>query len=500
MNKIRTAISRHIRQLVLALFVLQPVLDVISYWTAELGISNTVTLALRLGVLFLLAFCGFVITGRRRVYYGTAAVLALLYLGHVLAVALTGIQPLFADFTNFIRIAQIPVATICLITFFRHDKGCFDSMMKGMTIALFLIFGVEAVSHITGTNPKTYPDGLGLLGWFTFANSQGAILCGLLPLSLGWQITRKPRNLPLLWATAVLGVLALYLFATRLAYLGIYLTLLGLIVCILIARRKDWKIAVGFVLLAAAATLLYPLSPNYHHLYADEGAQTRRQDAIQEMLKDCEQELTPLLEKQRTAPETLSGQEHARVVELLTPVYEAYTGDFVTLFGAEEAMEMYGYSTNIYDFANVRQKKLLFAERLLRDSSPLARVFGVNYSRFIANGENYDVENDFSGLYYLYGIAGLGAMLAFLLYFVWLICWALWKNWSLYFTVESGAFGVALVSCMINAFFTAGVLRRPNASIYLSAILAGIYCFVRIRYGGEGEQKIRPAGSQTAQT
>ena len=28
---------------------------------------------------------------------------------------------------------------------------------------------------------------------------------------------------------------------------------------------------------------------------------------------------------------------------------------------------------------------------------------------------------------------------------------------------------------------TAGVLRRPNASIYLSAILAGIYYLVRIR-------------------
>lgn len=34
---------------------------------------------------------------------------------------------------------------------------------------------------------------------------------------------------------------------------------------------------------------------------------------------------------------------------------------------------------------------------------------------------------------------------------------------------------------MAHVYNTAGVLRRPNASIYLSAILAGIYYLVRIR-------------------
>ncbi len=56
------------------------------------------------------------------------------------------------------------------------------------------------------------------------------------------------------------------------------------------------------------------------------------------------------------------------------------------------------------------------------------------------------------------------------------------KNAKRYFTVEAASYGIAFLLCMAHVYNTAGVLRRrPNASIYLSAILAGIYYLVRIR-------------------
>ena len=153
-------------------------------------------------------------------------------------------------------------------------------------------------------------------------------------------------------------------------------------------------------------------------------------------------------------------------------------GEFVFLVGTSGS----GKSTiNVREFASVREKKLLFAQMLMEDSPLSARFFGINLARFSVGNNIYDVENDLHGIYYLYGGVGLAAYLLFLAYFVYLIIWALCKNAKRYFTVEAASYGIAFLLCMAHVYNTAGVLRRPNASIYLSAILAGIYYLVRIR-------------------
>ena len=49
------------------------------------------------------------------------------------------------------------------------------------------------------------------------------------------------------------------------------------------------------------------------------------------------------------------------------------------------------------------------------------------------------------------------------------------------FTLEAGAFGMAFLLALVYAYHTAGILRRPNASFYLSVILAVIFYLVRLR-------------------
>jgi len=153
----------------------------------------------------------------------------------------------------------------------------------------------------------------------------------------------------------------------------------------------------------------------------------------------------------------------------------------VEIFGAEETMVMYNFTTDIHDFSALRPKKLMYAA-LLMDSSPLsARFFGLELSRFTMKGQIYDVENDFHGVYYLCGGVGLALYLAFIGYFIYLVLWALTKNFKRYFTYEAAGYGIAFLMCMAHVYNTAGVLRRPNASIFLSAILAAIYYLVRLR-------------------
>ena len=70
-----------------------------------------------------------------------------------------------------------------------------------------------------------------------------------------------------------------------------------------------------------------------------------------------------------------------------------------------------------------------------------------------------------------------------------LIVIALFRNVQKYFTMEAGAYGMAFLLALANAYNTAGILRRPNASFYLSVILAVIFYLTRIKQYPETQPK-----------
>ena len=53
-QKLDNRLTAALPVLVFALFVLQPLMDILSFWVTELGKSNTLTLLLRMGVLALM--------------------------------------------------------------------------------------------------------------------------------------------------------------------------------------------------------------------------------------------------------------------------------------------------------------------------------------------------------------------------------------------------------------------------------------------------------------
>lgn len=498
-------IRSHIYLFVTALLVIQPIMDVASYWLQEWELSTMPVLAFRMALLaatVLLAFC---LSDRKWVYWTAAGICAVYFAGHVFACIQAGYQDPFADLTNYVRVIQMPLLTICLITFMRCSKRSFEAMQLGLSLAFLEFLLVEIISTITGTDPHTYPPDMGILGWFFNANSQSSNLSVLLPIILGWQMCWKKRRPVILGLTAIFGFIALYFFCTRLAYLGIMVVSVGMCISICLVRRKDWPIAVGMALIAIVFACLLPVSPMTQHLNLDNSIQDERQGWLTVQLGSSYDEVQDLLSKKNDTDATeesdngnpakdekaggLTEEERKKLVEELTPIYEFYVSDFVRIFGAEKTIEMYDYTIDMRQFASVRAKKLMFAALLMEDSPFSARLFGLESSRFtVGDGPGYDVENDFHGIYYLYGGVGLGLYLLFIAYFVCLVIWALVKNAKKYFTLEAAGYGIAFLMCMAHAYNTAGVLRRPNASVYLSVVLAGIYYLVRLRAYPEPEK------------
>lgn len=465
-------VRRHLPQIILLLFVIQPFMDIVSYWLTVTGGGTTVSLLLRFGVLFATALLGFALSRNRKAYLLLAGAVVLLAAGHIAACAAFGYADPVYDLTNYIRVVQIPLFAFCFITFLREsgEEG-YRAIECGFVINFVIIVAVEALSAVTGTNPYTYPNkSLGLLGWFYFANSQSAILSAIVPVLL-MQAIRKKNVWLLIGGTAVsFGVL--YLFATRLAYFAIFVCAIGLAAVQLLARCADRRaiavLVVGAVLCGAGLSAS-PMARN----------QAMQREIAQQKQLEVDQTIA-----QREAQYGTTVEEQPEVC--LLPVYEEYLGGMVERFGAQRVMQHYEYTSDVTRLKDWREMKLTFCSFLMEDAGTPARLFGLELADMIQDGETYDVENDFHGIYFLYGTVGLAAFVLFLLYFAVLIVRALVRSFSRYMTQEAGAFGVSLCLLLAHVYATAGVLRRPNASFYLSVVLAVIYYFVKIRtYGGQ---------------
>lgn len=463
-----------------ALCVAQPLLDVLSYWLLKLGSDTTVSLALRLLLLMATVAFAFVLSDRKRIYWITAAFLAVLAGGHVFACIRAAdasgsaytLRIAFSDLTNFVRVAQLPLFTIAFITFFKRcGEAGYTAFERGMTINLILIAAIELLSVITDTNPYTYPNkSIGLVGWFYFANCQSAVLSMLIPLVL--CVVMRRGKLVQTAAVTVAAFSMLYLFATRLTYISIFIIAAGTLFTWAVTRRLDRRAAVIILLCAALCAAGFRVSPMYRNQAAVAANAVKKQENISQLVQQGKAQFGD------------GGYAY------LSYAYDEYLGGLVDKFGLERVAETFHYSTDAADITDVRGIKLSYCRMLLEDLPASSRLFGICYDDMTYDGYCYDVENDFHGILYLYGYAGLLCLVGFLLYFFWQILRALLVNAKQYFTVEAGACGIALCTGLLHAYATAGVLRRPNATFYLSAVLAVVWYLIHIRHYGESKETL----------
>lgn len=457
---------------VLFLCIIQPCLDVISYWMDVWRADNTVTLALRFVLLIMVIVCAWSISEHKRVYAAATLCSVLLIAGHIITCLHSfgeayNLSWIFSDIANYFRVLQLPFFALAMITAFRQvedREALYDVMEKAFLINFLIILLVEAISTVTGTDPHTYPNkSLGILGWFYFANSQSAILCALVPVVLVYAYRKNT-----MWLLVVLSVLsfaALYLFGTRLTYLGVFVIGLGLLVTVLLTREKGMKksMAILMILCVILCGAGFKMAPFYVN-----------QSRHQEILAEEQEDIDSLLADGR---ELYGDADH----QYLLPAYEKYLGGLVSRFGFERIAEEYGYSEKASEVIDWRRMKLEYNENLMEDCGVGVHLFGLPLDSLTYDDYIYDVENDWHGIYYLFGWTGLIFMALFIGCFLILILLALIRDFRNVFTMRAGAAGIALLLLLVHSYFTAGVLRRPNASFYVSMVLAMVYYLINLK-------------------
>ena len=458
--------------ILIVLFVLQPLMDILSYWVDYFGVGNMLTLALRFLMLVSFVLLGFAVSKRKRYYILAAAVCLSILVGHYIACSIKGYLDPIGDLTNLVRIMQMPLFAMCFITCLRRNRRCYRAVELGCIVNFWIVTLSLVISLITGTNAPTYEEtGFGVLGWFYFANSQSAIVSVLAPIVI--VIAYRRRNFPLFFLTSVAALAQLYFLGTRLAYLTIFVTAFGLLITAIICKTVNKKCFLALFLMLAICAGTVKLSPMF-----------RNQTHYTMTLATKQGDADVMMARQAQRSKTKTGEKKSLVERLpqLRVVYRFYCKNLCLRYNVYRVMKAYNYSSQLTTITAVRHQKIIFCKMLLDEHHPISRVFGMELSRMQFHDKIYDAENDFHGVYFLTGAYGLFWMIAFIAYFLFLIIRALVRDFNQVFTLEAGAFGMALCLALLYAYTTAGVLRRPNSSFYLSVILAAVYYLTKLRY------------------
>lgn len=239
-SSLQKKLSFPVGEVMAALLVAQPLLDVLSYFMGQAD-ATWLTTALRTVLLFAVGVYGFSITENRRAYYAMYGVVGGFWVLHMLSCLRLGYQDPVGDAAEYLKLVQFPLWTLSFVTFFRRRRNLDYRVAGLLAVNVGLILLVIALSYAVGQPVYTYdyPErgvAIGILGWFGVANSQSSILTLLVPPLLLWGL-RSQR----LWQFCLCclgGFGLLYFTGTRLTYYGAILIGCAFLALLLLRRQQ----------------------------------------------------------------------------------------------------------------------------------------------------------------------------------------------------------------------------------------------------------------------
>ena len=476
----RVKLTAWLPRFVLLFCVVQPILDVLTYWQETLGYSNVVTFLIRVLLISLLIWIGFLLSRKKWVYFLCVGVLSLYMVGHLLACHQYGWIDIYSDLKDQSRILMLPLMTLSFVTLIRQNEDCVKAVKLGFVVNMVVFLFVALMATVTGTDPHTYYDKhIGVLGWFLWGNSQSAILGMITPIIIAWTLRRfEGKQLPVILAAAVCFAM-LFFNGTRAAYGILAGTGLLLSVCIFVTDKTRRPAAAAILMIAIAFCALYPFSPT-----------KANQDALKQRGEVKQERLYRAVEPYGIEP----GTERTEDPEALAAAYRYWLQGMIDRFGLERVAKAYDYTLKQELLSTRRDNMLRFCELLMEDAPPLSHAFGLEVGTmrqettlyyyykdaFLPGTEIFEPENDLHAIYYLCGAVGLGLMLAFLLCFGLRALRTLLLRFRSVFRPDYLAVFAAYGFCMLCVYSTSAVLRRINTSVYLAMVLAMLWELSRL--------------------
>ncbi len=479
MQKIKTAVSSQLFKIVFVIILLQPILDVLSFFLQERG-NTTISTLLRFALLGFIALLGFVISDRKRVYIIFYSVTAVFWILHMANTFRVGYHNVYTDTSNYLRIISLPIYALSFITFFRKGEDVRKAIYTGFAVNFALVLVFTAIPWIIGQPVYTYETlNLGVMGWFGVRNAQSAIVALLTPLTIFFCYKSKKIWLYALSCLLTMGLL--FLTGTKLTFYSIFLISAAFMFVFLISLKKKAIPYIAVLLLICAITfLMRPYSPMQERERRSDTAQDNYTTLINESVRSSSDEATLLLfqsgKLDRGDPDLLGRLRKSRYgVYTDKDIYGTVYADLNSRFGVYNVMKAYEYTIEPTILSDSREKKTIFAELMWDEKDFLTKLVGFEYDDMLFGDNIYDLENDFPAIFFFCGYVGYALYLLFFVYFAFIVLRAFIRDIRHFFTVEMGAVGMTFILAIGAAQISGNVLRRPNVTIYFAIACAYIY-------------------------
>ena len=465
------------------LILLQPILDIVAFWTKSPNGTFAGYFRLLVMVLMPLVLL-FLLNDKKdkRRFTLSLCVVGVILLLHLWNVNRVGVFDLRYEISYMAKTAHLPVMALCFM-FAIRDTQTRNQAYWGLFFAAGITALALGLSILTGTANITYGEGLGVSGWVIddnrTANSTILVVLAAFSVFCAVKSDKKPINI----LVPAISALCLMINGTLTCYLSIFLICIGFAVFLPLEHKirgcqlNRFAVLV-LVLVSLASAAAFPLTPKYKIRKEQTSFMEKTQGEFEQGAGEWGFDPNTL-----TADQILHDPEIHRLYEdyywkclwILSPgMFEQYSID--------EIMQKYNYTTDATILLNTRNMKRAFVSLMWDHSDLLTRLFGIDISAAWHIG-GVDLENDWPAIFYYFGYVGMAAYCLFILYFFWLILRRLMRHFKNTFTADNFILFVTFVLLIGIAQYSGAVLRRPNVSFYFALVLGLIY-FQTVRIPG----------------
>lgn len=457
------------------LIVLQPLLDVIAFFSS----SNESTIAgyFRLLTMIVLVVIVFFKEKNNRRFLLAFSVIVIIYGLHVLNCIRVGYINPKDDIIYMAKVAYMPVLALCFCCFIKN-KADAELCINSIFINFIIVFCVIIISYITKTYTPTYDGPIGISGWVIDDNRccHSDILATLCIFASYVAVKSNNKLLNIIVPFVVFTLLISN--GTKACYLTVFAISAGYPLFLgfehIIKKEKfDFRqilICIVFVFIFISSIIIYPFSPRYKVDHRENSYLQSVEQKFAEDMKNYGYDIYNVnpddIENDQFLKECFSDYYLHRIYGSLPVLVETY--------GTDRIMKSLNYTVDSTYLEDTREMKKLYASFIFEDSDTLTKLFGFEFSK-LGDDKSVDLENDWFAIFYYYGYLAIIAYLGLIVYFVirvLRVCKADFSN-------QLNILNFTLVLCFIIqlglGYFSGAMLRRPNASIYLSLVIALLY-------------------------
>lgn len=445
----------------LLIIIIQPILDIISYFQSNY-MGTSYTWVVRIFILLLTFLICFVHSKNKKkliLFLLPYAVFATLHIANLYRINKLNI---ISDVKYFILTFQMPILSILLIDYMKSRSEKLSQIKKALFFNFIIISISIALAYISKNYMTTYSD-LGIIGWFSSANTASMILCALTPWAL--YVFSNFKNMWLYTFGYLIIFIILYTNATRSCYLTLIASLLFISCAIIFSKDDNQKlpkiaISIFFICLTIFS---YKYSSTFSRMLDTRTTNNNYKQEIENVISKSDIENIDF--------NNINLNDKELIVNILKTsfLYE----NLINIHGEDKVVEAMKPYLSASALSDTRLCKRINAKIEFNDSDFATKILGIGYSRIDNN--SLDLENDITAIYYYYGYLGLIAYMSLIVYIIFKAIITFFKNPKLIADKEFLLLCFLILLLLFGGEYSGAFLRKSNANIYLSLYLVLLY-------------------------